>query len=198
MFENIGWPEILVLVVAGLFILGPERLPEAAAWIGRTVRQVKDYATGARDNLKKEMGSDFEHLQQPLNDLRSLRNLNPKAAITRTLFSEDDDGPTKPNGYAPGPNGSAANGAAANGAAANGAAANGAAANGVAQYGPPANGAAANGAAPNGAPANGAPANRPAANVAATNGTPVAPSAAPATRAPMGGGERPPIDPDAT
>ncbi|RZT84079.1 sec-independent protein translocase protein TatB [Pseudonocardia sediminis] len=122
MFENIGWPEILVLVVAGLFILGPERLPEAAAWVGKTIRQVKEYATGARDHLKNEMGSDFDSLQQPLNDLRSLRNLNPKTAITRTLFS-DDDGPTKPNGYAPGPNGSAPNGSAANGASANGASA---------------------------------------------------------------------------
>lgn len=137
MFENIGWPEILVLVVAGLFILGPERLPEAAAWVGRTIRQVKDYATGARDHLKNEMGSDFEQLQQPLNDLRSLRNLNPKAAITRTLFSEDDDGPTKPNGHAPGPNAATgstptgtANGATANGSPATGSAANGSASNG--------------------------------------------------------------------
>ncbi|MBW0107123.1 Sec-independent protein translocase protein TatB, partial [Pseudonocardia sp. KRD291] len=103
MFENIGWPEILVLVVAGLFILGPERLPEAAAWVGRTIRQVRDYATGARDHLKNEMGPEFDQLQQPLNDLRSLRNLNPRTAITRTLMG-DDDGPTKPNGYAPGPN----------------------------------------------------------------------------------------------
>ena len=33
-FESVGWGEILVLVVAGLFILGPERLPSAAAWLG--------------------------------------------------------------------------------------------------------------------------------------------------------------------
>ena len=112
MFENIGWPEILVLVVAGLFILGPERLPEAAAWVGKTIRQVRDYATGARDHLKNEMGPEFDQLQQPLNDLRSLRNLNPRTAITRTLFS-DDDGPTKPNGYAPGPNGGGSNGTSA-------------------------------------------------------------------------------------
>ena len=51
MFESVGWGEILVLVVAGLFILGPERLPSAAAWLGKTMRQVREYATGARDQL---------------------------------------------------------------------------------------------------------------------------------------------------
>ncbi|MDN5917724.1 MAG: Sec-independent protein translocase protein TatB [Pseudonocardia sp.] len=128
MFENIGWPEILVLVVAGLFILGPERLPEAAAWVGKTIRQVRDYATGARDHLKKEMGPEFDQLQQPLNDLRSLRNLNPRTAITRTLMGED--GPTKPNGYAPGPNGAAANGNGSNGSASNGSGTSGSGTNG--------------------------------------------------------------------
>ncbi|MEU9820466.1 Sec-independent protein translocase protein TatB [Pseudonocardia alni] len=121
MFENIGMPEILVLVVAGLFILGPERLPEAAAWVGRAVRKVKEFATGAQDHLKKELGPEFDQIQQPLNDLRSLRSLNPRTAITRSLFSDDGfAGPVKPNGFAPGAGTAAAAGgvAAAGGAAA--------------------------------------------------------------------------------
>ncbi|MDQ2584785.1 sec-independent translocase [Saccharothrix yanglingensis] len=97
MFENIGWVEILIIVVAGLFILGPERLPSAAAWVGRTIRQVRDYATGARDQLKQEMGPEFEQLRKPLEDLRELRNFNPKQAITKHLW--DDQPPEKPNGY---------------------------------------------------------------------------------------------------
>jgi len=52
---NIGWGEFLILIVAGLLILGPERLPSAAAWLGRTVRQVRDYANGAREQLRNEM-----------------------------------------------------------------------------------------------------------------------------------------------
>ncbi len=100
MFDSIGWGEIIVLVVAGLFILGPERLPEAAAWLGNAIRQVKDYATGARDQLKGEFGPEFDELRKPLDELRSLRNFNPRTAATRALF--DDDAPAeKPNGYAP-------------------------------------------------------------------------------------------------
>jgi sec-independent protein translocase protein TatB len=96
-FDSIGWVEILIIVVAGLFILGPERLPEAAGWVGRTIRQVRDYATGAREQLKQEMGPEFEQLRKPLEDLRELRNFDPKKAVTKHLF---DDAPVeKANGY---------------------------------------------------------------------------------------------------
>lgn len=107
--------EILILVVAGLFILGPERLPEAARWLGNAARQIKEYATGAQNHLKKELGPEFDDLRQPLNELRGLRSFNPKTAITRSLFADDD--PVKPNGHAPGVSGSATTGAATAGAA---------------------------------------------------------------------------------
>lgn len=106
---NIGWGEFLVLVVGGLFILGPERLPSAAAWLGRTVRQVREYATGAREQLRSELGPEFDELRQPLEDLRGLRGFNPRgftprSAITRHLLDDSDGEPfsdvTKPNGYA--------------------------------------------------------------------------------------------------
>ncbi|QUH00290.1 Sec-independent protein translocase subunit TatB [Saccharopolyspora erythraea] len=102
MFENIGWAELLVLVVAGLFILGPERLPQGAAWLGRTVRQVKEYATGARDQLRSELGPEFDELRKPLEDLRGIRNFDPKRAMTNQLFDGENplDGITR-NGSTP-------------------------------------------------------------------------------------------------
>ncbi len=91
--------EILVVGIAGLFILGPERLPAAAAWTGRSIRKVRDFASGARDQLKNELGSDFDDLRKPLQDLQQLRSFDPKSIVTKTLFGEDQ--PTaKPNGYA--------------------------------------------------------------------------------------------------
>jgi sec-independent protein translocase protein TatB len=103
-FDSVGWGEILVLIVAGLFILGPERLPDAAAWLGRTIRQVKDFASGARDQLRGELGPEFDELRKPLEELRGLRNLNPRTVVTRSLL---DDPPSKPNGYTSPANGSA-------------------------------------------------------------------------------------------
>ncbi|AUS78228.1 twin-arginine translocase subunit TatB [Actinoalloteichus sp. AHMU CJ021] len=106
MFENIGWPELFVLLLVGLFIFGPERLPAAAAWLGNTIRKVRDYASGAREQIRSEMGPEFDELRKPLEDLRGLRNLNPKTAITdqaRKLFDDDrplaDGAPEKPNGH---------------------------------------------------------------------------------------------------
>ncbi len=99
-FDSIGWGEILVLVVAGLFILGPERLPDAAAWLGKTVRQVKGYATGAREQLREELGPEFDELRKPLNELRDLRGMDPRRAVTRSLFEIEPD--IKPNGYTAG------------------------------------------------------------------------------------------------
>ncbi|MCE3556392.1 Sec-independent protein translocase protein TatB [Pseudonocardia sp. RS11V-5] len=91
MFDSVGWGEILVLVVAGLFILGPERLPSAAAWLGKTIRQVREYATGAQTKLRNELGPEFDELRKPLEDLRGLRNFNPRTAVRRTLFEDDPD-----------------------------------------------------------------------------------------------------------
>ena len=88
MFDNIGWPELLVLALVGLFVLGPERLPAAAAWVANTVRTIRDYATGARDQLRSELGPEFEELRKPLEDLRSVRDLNPRRAVHQHLFTE--------------------------------------------------------------------------------------------------------------
>lgn len=108
MFDSVGWGEILVLIVAGLFILGPERLPEAASWLAKNVRKVREFASGARQQLQDEMGPEFEDLRKPLEDLRTLRNFDPRRAITNHLFDGDPDplglngtsgGSTKPNGY---------------------------------------------------------------------------------------------------
>lgn len=90
-FDSIGWSEILVLVVLALFILGPDRLPEAASWLGRNIRKIREFATGARRQLRDEIGPELDEWQQPLQDLRSLRTLDPKRAVTQHLFDGNED-----------------------------------------------------------------------------------------------------------
>ncbi|MQA62410.1 MAG: Sec-independent protein translocase subunit TatB [Actinophytocola sp.] len=91
MFDSIGMWEILVLIIAALFILGPERLPDAMSWVGRSVRKVRDFATSARDQMRKEMGPEFDEFRKPIEDLRSLRSFDPKRAVTQHLFDGDKD-----------------------------------------------------------------------------------------------------------
>lgn len=103
MFDSVGWGEILILLLAGLFILGPERLPGAAAWLGKSIRKVREFATGARDQLRNEMGPEFEELRKPLENLRELRNFDPRRMVTQHLFNDEPANGTKPNGYTPPP-----------------------------------------------------------------------------------------------
>ncbi|MCB1291115.1 Sec-independent protein translocase protein TatB [Mycolicibacterium sp.] len=90
MFANIGWGEMLLLVVVGLVVLGPERLPGAISWAAGAIRQARDYLTGATKELREELGPEFEDLRQPLSELQKLRGMTPRAAITKHLLDGDD------------------------------------------------------------------------------------------------------------
>ncbi|MGB3896663.1 Sec-independent protein translocase protein TatB [Mycolicibacter sinensis] len=90
MFANVGWGEILVLVVVGLVILGPERLPGAIRWTANALRQAREYVTNATDQLRDEMGPEFDDLRAPLSELQKLRGMTPRAALTKHLLDGDD------------------------------------------------------------------------------------------------------------
>ena len=80
MFANVGWGEMILLVVIGLVVLGPERLPGAIRWTSGAIRQARDYLSGATS----------QDLRQPLNELQKLRGMTPKAALTKHLLDGDD------------------------------------------------------------------------------------------------------------
>lgn len=90
MFANVGWGEMLLLVVVGLVILGPERLPGAIRWTSNTVRQARDYLSGATSQLREDLGPEFDDLRQPLSELQKLRGMTPRAALTKHLLDGDD------------------------------------------------------------------------------------------------------------
>jgi sec-independent protein translocase protein TatB len=90
MFANLGWGEMLVLVIIGLVVLGPERLPGAIRWTAGAVRQARDYVSGATSQLRQDLGPEFEDLRQPLSELQKLRGMTPRAALTKHLLDGDD------------------------------------------------------------------------------------------------------------
>ncbi|BCK53456.1 Sec-independent protein translocase protein TatB [Nocardia wallacei] len=94
---DIGWAEMVILVVAALVILGPERLPGAIRWTAQSLRQVRDYASGATSQLRSELGPEFDEIRKPLQDLNELRRpleqfrgMTPRAAVTKHLLDGDD------------------------------------------------------------------------------------------------------------
>ncbi|MGN6608689.1 MAG: sec-independent translocase [Jatrophihabitans sp.] len=80
---NIGPMEMLVLAIVGLVVLGPDRLPDIARDAARLLRTLRDIATGARQQLKDELGPEFADVD--------LRNLNPRTAVQRALLGEEFD-----------------------------------------------------------------------------------------------------------
>ena len=86
MFENLGWGEIVVLLVLALFVFGPERLPTLAAEAGRGLRKVRTYVKGMTADLKTELGPE-------LGDV-DLASLNPRTFVQKHLFADDDDEPS--------------------------------------------------------------------------------------------------------
>lgn len=90
MFANVGWGEMLVLVVIGLVVLGPERLPGAIRWTAGTLRQARDYLSNATSQLREDFGPEFDDLREPLGELNKLRGMSPRAAITKHLLDGDD------------------------------------------------------------------------------------------------------------
>jgi sec-independent protein translocase protein TatB len=90
MFSNVGWGEMLILVIAGLVILGPERLPGAIRWTSSALRQARDYISGATSQLREDLGPEFDDLRGPLSELNRLRGMTPRAALTKHLLDGDD------------------------------------------------------------------------------------------------------------
>jgi len=82
---NIGPLEMVVIAVVGLIVLGPDKLPSLARDAARMIRTLRDLATGARTQLRDELGPEFADL-----DLGTLRNLNPRTALQRAILGDED------------------------------------------------------------------------------------------------------------
>lgn len=80
---NFSGSEILFLLVAGLVVLGPERLPGVIRRVARTYAEVKKVT----QTFEKEFRETFE---EPLREIRST------AQDIRSGFGEIDDEPSPP------------------------------------------------------------------------------------------------------
>jgi sec-independent protein translocase protein TatB len=111
---DIGLGELLVLVVAALFIFGPDKLPGVAAQAVRTLRALREMASSASRDINDAIGPELRELDVR-QDLSGLRDLDPRRALNRLVLDDDPDRPKAPgttaNGGGNGTNGSgAANG----------------------------------------------------------------------------------------
>ena len=87
MFDINGW-EFIILVVAALLVIGPERMPEYSAKLARMVKQVRGLADAAKVQLREQMGPEFDDVDWKQYDPRQY---DPRRIVREALM---DDGPT--------------------------------------------------------------------------------------------------------
>lgn len=57
---NIGGPEVLVILVLALIVLGPQRLPDAARQIGKFMGELRRMSSGFQQELRSAMDDPVE------------------------------------------------------------------------------------------------------------------------------------------
>ena len=93
MFSSIGWPEIFVIVVLGIIVIGPERMPEVIKDVRAAIYAARKAINNAKAELNGEMGSitsEFDVIRGPLTQAAQWTRLGPKGAITKALFDGDE------------------------------------------------------------------------------------------------------------
>ena len=93
MFSSIGWPEIFVIVLLGIIVIGPERLPEVIKDVRAAIYAARKAINNAKAELNGEMGSitsEFDDIRGPLTQAAQWTRLGPKGAITKALFDGDE------------------------------------------------------------------------------------------------------------
>jgi sec-independent protein translocase protein TatB len=83
MFFDLSPLEIVVLVGLAIVLFGPDKLPQAAASAARLIRQIRAFGENARNDLRSELGPEFDGL--------SLDDLNPKTFVRKNLLGETDE-----------------------------------------------------------------------------------------------------------
>ena len=86
---GINGPEFLLLLIIGLLVIGPSRLPEYTQKLANIVKEVRRMASGAREQIKEEVGIDIDEVDWKKYDPRQY---DPRRIIKEALLDDD----TKP------------------------------------------------------------------------------------------------------
>lgn len=91
MFQNIGWGEIFLIVVVGLIIIGPERLPGLITDVRAALFAARKAINNAKKEMDGEFGAEFDEIRKPIAEVARWRSMGPKAALTHALFDDDEE-----------------------------------------------------------------------------------------------------------
>ena len=77
---DLSLPKLLVLAVIALVIFGPDELPKIASQAGRALRDLRQIAEGAKNDLREGLGPELVGFE--------IEDLNPKRLVQKHLFGD--------------------------------------------------------------------------------------------------------------
>jgi sec-independent protein translocase protein TatB len=97
---DIGFPELILIAIVGLLVIGPERLPEALRTLGLWIGRMRRSFTSVKAEIEKEIGMDeirrqlhneavMEELKRIERDVRG--SVGPLSADPRIAPPESAD-----------------------------------------------------------------------------------------------------------
>ena len=87
-FLGIGMPELIVVLIIAVVVVGPKRLPEVAVQLARIVRQLRGYATDVTSQMRAELDELTREYEQVRTELREFRDSATKEV--RSVTAEMD------------------------------------------------------------------------------------------------------------
>ena len=84
---NIGPPELILIFVIALVIVGPQRLPELGRTIGKGMRELRKMQDEVKDLVNTGMGDDF---RQTAAELKKSATELKSATDVRSAFRSDE------------------------------------------------------------------------------------------------------------
>ena len=70
---DIGFPELLVILLVGLVVVGPDKLPQLLKSLTKGFRTIKSYLNQTRSQLERSVGMD--EIRQDLHNEKIMENL---------------------------------------------------------------------------------------------------------------------------
>ncbi len=68
MFGNIGFPELLVIMIIALLIFGPKKLPEVGRSIGKALREFRKTSDEIKEKIEEEIqAAEFKDIKEELS-----------------------------------------------------------------------------------------------------------------------------------
>jgi Tat protein translocase TatB subunit len=77
-FLGIGLPELIIILIVAVIVVGPKRLPEVAVQIARAIRQMRGYATDVTAQMRSELDELTREYEQVRKELREFRQAAAK------------------------------------------------------------------------------------------------------------------------